>query len=252
MFISEMALVSQFTYWSYSFHSNSMILSYYNLFHAPLITKNILSVSQCCADNNVFFEFHSNSCCVKNQTTKRVLLEGAVDERFYKFNLIKQGFLDNMANQCTQSMFSLSSSFANKAECTKKVFLANCTYEDWHQRLGHPTFNIVSQALSSCNTLFSFNKTEIPNCNACQMYKFHKLPFQSSSTIYSRPLELVVSDLWGPSSTLSCNGFPLLCYICGFLQPFYLDLFSQKKVRTLLVVYALTKLKLNFSSILSF
>lgn len=107
-----------------------------------------------------------------------------------------------MANQCTQSMFSLSSSFANKAECTKKVFLANCTYEDWHQRLGHPTFNIVSQALSSCNTLF-FNKTEIPNCNACQMYKFHKLPFQSSSTIIQDLLNLL----------FQIYGVPLLLFL---------------------------------------
>lgn len=48
-----------------------------------------------------------------DQTTKRILFEGVVDGRLYNFNLIKQSIPDNTTNQCRQSLFSLSSSFAN-------------------------------------------------------------------------------------------------------------------------------------------
>lgn len=95
------------------FHSNSRILHLKNLLHVPLITKNLVFVSQFCTDNNVFLEFHSNYCCVKDQTTNRILLEGVVDGRLYNFNLIKQSIPDNTTNQCSQPLFSLSSSFAN-------------------------------------------------------------------------------------------------------------------------------------------
>lgn len=44
-------------------------------------------------------------------------------------------------------------------------------------------------------------------CHACQLGKSHKLPFIPSTTIYTKPLELLVSDLWGPCPTPSHNGF---------------------------------------------
>ena len=44
----------------------SRILSLKQLLHAPTITKKLLSVSKFAHDNDVFFEFHSYSCFVKN------------------------------------------------------------------------------------------------------------------------------------------------------------------------------------------
>lgn len=61
----------------------------------------------------------------------------------------------------------------------------------------------------SCNNLSSSNcslKTWSILCNACQLGKSHKLSFPSSSTTYTKPLELVVLDLWGLSPTISHNG----------------------------------------------
>ena len=49
-----------------------------NLLFGPSITKNLISVSQFCKDNNVFFEFHSSFCLVKSQDSKHVLLKGLV------------------------------------------------------------------------------------------------------------------------------------------------------------------------------
>lgn len=84
-----------------SFSSNFLVLRLGNLLHVPPIlpiTKNLLSVSQFCVNNNVVFEFHPNSYFVKDGTTKKNLLEGAVDEGLYKFNLIKNNASIDKAN----------------------------------------------------------------------------------------------------------------------------------------------------------
>ena len=39
------------------------------------------------------------------------------------------------------------------------------------------------------------------------MGKIHRLPSQSSQTVYKYPLELIYSDLWGPSPMISHSGF---------------------------------------------
>lgn len=59
---------------SNSFVTNSRVLHLKILLLVPSITKNLISVSQFCTDNNVFFEFNSTSCFVEDQITKKVLL----------------------------------------------------------------------------------------------------------------------------------------------------------------------------------
>lgn len=52
------------------------LLTFHNLI--PTITKNLLSVSQFCRDNNVYFLFDANKCLVLSQVNNDVLLEGQV------------------------------------------------------------------------------------------------------------------------------------------------------------------------------
>lgn len=91
--------------------------------------------------------------------------------------------------------------------CNKDNCNNHSPYNVWHHILGHPTFKVVSQVLTSCNIPFSFTKLSKTVRNACQLGKACKLRFPNSSTVYSNPLELVISDLWGPSPTTSYNGF---------------------------------------------
>ena len=51
-----------------------------NLLHISDITKNILSVSQFIADNIVLFEFHHDSCFVKDLSTRKILLRGQLKD----------------------------------------------------------------------------------------------------------------------------------------------------------------------------
>src|ERR1044072_7540807 len=163
-----------------------------NLLHVPKITKNLLSVSKFAHDKHVYFEFHSNSCYVKSQANNQILLQGKVG---------------------TDGLYAFPSMLSSSTVLNKSLYLptvntvSKCTsFMDWHNRLGHPSHDVLHSVLSSCNIPIH-NKKTVSFCKACCMGKIHKLPSTSSNTVYSSPLELVFSDLWGPAPYTSQNGF---------------------------------------------
>lgn len=66
-----------------SITGRSSPLSICNTLNVPQISKHLLSVHKFTSDNDVFFEFHPNSLCVKDRTMKRVLLRGPCDRELY-------------------------------------------------------------------------------------------------------------------------------------------------------------------------
>lgn len=66
-----------------------------NLLHVPLITKNLISVSQFTKDNQVFFEFHPSCCFVKDISTSQILLQGKVIDGLDQFSLEKADSQDS-------------------------------------------------------------------------------------------------------------------------------------------------------------
>lgn len=89
---------------------SSKIFTLKYLLHVPSITKNPLCVSKFVLDNNVFFEFHSHFCFVKDQISKKLLLEGKLRNGLYIFdttqlNLSKQ--LQTLPSSLSSSLFSL-------------------------------------------------------------------------------------------------------------------------------------------------
>lgn len=58
-----------------SFNSISLILHPKNHLHVPLITKNLLSVSQFCVDKKLSFEFHPNSYLLKIKQPREAYLK---------------------------------------------------------------------------------------------------------------------------------------------------------------------------------
>ena len=82
----------------------------------------------------------------------------------------------------------------------------------WHMRLGHPHDLVLK-------ILFPNIKSVINKCNSIDhswthyLYgKMHNLPFHKSQFTASSPFELVHSDLWGPASVNSINGFRYYYY----------------------------------------
>lgn len=76
----------------------------------------------------------------------------------------------------------------------------------WHQRLGHPHKEIL-QLLSNRSSIVINKRVSQSLCDACQLGKSCKLPFLSSETVSSKPLDKVHCDLWGQSPVVSSQGF---------------------------------------------
>ena len=66
-------------------------------------------------------------------------------------------------------------------------------FDMWHKRLGHLTSKIVIQILNDNKIPFSI-KSSSSIYSVCQLRKSHNLFFPISQTMYTKPLQLVVSD----------------------------------------------------------
>jgi len=152
------------------------------LLRVPLIFKNLLFVRQFAIDNSVFFEFHSSHFVIKDSQIGIILHQGRTKDGLYHL------------------LPSSGSSSINQALVGGHTSLAS-----WHKRLGHPGFQTVHSVISKFQYPFNSNKVSIP-CKICPQAKGHQLPFSFSTSSICKPLELVYSDVWGPSPTLSING----------------------------------------------
>ena len=77
--------------------------------------------------------------------------------------------------------------------------------ESWHHRLGHPNMRVLMKVISTYGfPPLSVNKTT--SCDACLASKSHRLPYSTSSHQTTKPLEIIHSDLWGPSPIISHTG----------------------------------------------
>jgi hypothetical protein len=162
-----------------------------NLLHVPHIKKNLLSVSQFTRDNHVYFEFHPTYFCIKDQLTSHILLHGLSKDGLY--------------------------TFPNSPPPPRLAFVGELAPLDcWHCRLGHPSLCIVNQVVCAHHFVVVKNKTS-GICPACRMGKSHELPFPFSPSVSQFPLELVFTDVWGPSPFYSINrNRYYVCFIDDF------------------------------------
>ncbi|GFP91838.1 retrovirus-related pol polyprotein from transposon tnt 1-94, partial [Phtheirospermum japonicum] len=158
--------------------SNSLPLK--NILVVPKISKNLISVSQLCKDNNVILEFHANVCYVKN-LQGRIILKGVVENGLYRLP-------SSPLSSCHRVFVGERAS-------------ATC----WHHRLAHPHESVLRRLLSDYNLPISTNKLLLP-CSSCQLGKSHRLHFPNSHVSAEQPFDLVYSDVWGPDPISSMNG----------------------------------------------
>ena len=77
--------------------------------------------------------------------------------------------------------------------------------DSWHHHLGHPNMQVLQKVISTYGFLtLSVNKTL--SCDACLASKLHRLPYSKSTHQTTKPLEIIHSDLWGPSPVISHTG----------------------------------------------
>ena len=115
---------------------------------------------------------------MKDEATGKALLQGTVKDGLY------------LLNQAQQPHVNLE----------EKTSL-----NQWHHRHGHPNMRILHKIISlhGLPTLSS-NKNLV--CDACSSSKSHRLPYSYSTHQTSKPLEIIHSDLWGPSPVISHTG----------------------------------------------
>jgi hypothetical protein len=167
----------------------NFILRY--VLHVPQITKNLLSIQKFTSDNNVYVEFHPSCFFVKDCISGEILHQGLSRHGLYHW-------------------------FSPMAAPPSILSSSRTTFVDWHARLGHPADRIVHTVLSTFQLPFISNKKQTI-CPACQHDKSHQLPFLSSETKSTVPLELIFYDVWGPSPILSNNG---ACFYVIFVDHF--------------------------------
>ena len=158
-----------------SINTSSHSLQLPHVLHVPKISKNLLSISSLCQTNPISMEFFFDYFLVKDLKTRVPLIKGHHKQGLY------------ILPQPTTIPTTLH---------------ATSTNLPWHHILGHPSYRILSQ--------FPFFKQikqkEQQPCISCNIVKSHKLPFSTSSISSKKPLELLYTDVWGPSPTKSING----------------------------------------------
>ncbi|PKU70593.1 Retrovirus-related Pol polyprotein from transposon TNT 1-94 [Dendrobium catenatum] len=155
-------------------------LHLFRLLHVPNLTHNLLSVSKLTKDNAINITFDVNGFTIKDIKENRPLLCGRLHNELYQLDISP---IDSSKALQTITDFSLT----------------------WHARLGHPNNQTLQHLASTSqdvkNISFSFH------CNSCKIAKSHKLPFSRSISVTTHPFELVHTDVWGPSPTVSLFGF---------------------------------------------
>jgi hypothetical protein len=68
-----------------------------------------------------------------------------------------------------------------------------------HSRLGHPSLPIIEQLVKNNSLLCSNESSKNSVRDACQQAKSHHLPSLVSTSVSSKPLELIFSDVWSPA-----------------------------------------------------
>jgi histone deacetylase 1/2 len=158
------------------------------ILYAPKINKHLISVRKLAADNDAFVEFHPKYFCVKDQTTKNILLTG----------------------KCRNGLYVLPSN-NHQALLTAKI-----SQEQWHRRLGHPATPVILRILQRNNIAIDTSVLPSSVCNACQLGKAHQLPFYPSSHVSTAPLQLVHTDVWGPALPSANNSKYYVSFIDDF------------------------------------
>jgi hypothetical protein len=98
-----------------------------NILHVPRLSTHVLSVNRLCGDIDICIVFHRHFFCVKDKATRKIQLHGRSQGGLYP---IPRSRASSSLPRCTLS------------GVTALPF-------QWHQRLGHPTNNVVQSIVKT-------------------------------------------------------------------------------------------------------
>ena len=158
-----------------------------DVLHVPEATVNLFSTRQV-LDSGGEVTFLANKCTVSKDG--KVFMEG----------ISQPDGLTVIRPAKQQPAIAMTATAASKQ-----------TPELWHRRFGHLGYGNLLQLQSKqmvsgigvSAQSFKAQQEQTPLCEACTMSKQHRLPFPSSDSKSSRPLELVHMDVCGPMQVTS-------------------------------------------------
>ncbi|KAD2804381.1 hypothetical protein E3N88_37758 [Mikania micrantha] len=80
---------------SLTFNSHSLLLT--SVLCVPLVSKNIISISQLCTDNNLLIQFFSSNFLIKESKTNQLLHHGTASHGLYHFRSISTPHAHHLA-----------------------------------------------------------------------------------------------------------------------------------------------------------
>jgi gag-polypeptide of LTR copia-type/GAG-pre-integrase domain len=165
-----------------------------NVLCVPKFSTNLISLSQLLLDNpSLLINFTSSSCFIKDHHLPKIPpLHITSSHGLYKFKVLPI----NHTLPISQVFHTSSSS---------STISSRASTSTWHARLGHPSTPTTLKIINSNSLPCTRNKFTF--CKHCIQAKAHILPFNPSSSTSSSPLELIHSDLWGPSPIVSYKGY---------------------------------------------
>ena len=159
--------------------STDMSLS--SVLHVPSFPINLLSISCITNELNCVAIFFPSWCLFQELGTGRRLGTGIMHDGLY--------YLDNNMPPVVAAVASLS---------PLDEFLLH------HRRLGHMSFVTLGRLYPA---LYSKVNQGSLVCDACQYGKQTRSSYTSSDNRSDTPLQVIHSDVWGPSGVSSLNGY---------------------------------------------
>lgn len=189
----------------YSTHNPSHKFKLKNLLLVPNLKRNLISVGQFTHDNNVYFEFHPSVCLVKPHGSSQVLLKGyrGKDGLYFLPTLTAESQVP--AATSLSADVSVSASPVSHIPPTNSITSTINDYIVWHHRLGHANSRAIHTVLSLCKSPISSNNNSLELCKSCSVGKAHRIHSPPSTTQHH--IELIHTDLWGPSPSPSSCGY---------------------------------------------
>ncbi|PKU86422.1 Retrovirus-related Pol polyprotein from transposon TNT 1-94 [Dendrobium catenatum] len=181
--------------------SNSK-LNLKNILHVPSISHNLLSVLKLTSDNNISISFTAHEFVIKHLQDNQVLLRGPIRNGLYHIKLP-----------------------INREETA--LHSAPTQRTSWHARLGHPQDRKIQHLAQQIPEIHLHSHNNV--CISCNVSKSHKQTFARSISVCNKPFQLVHSDVWGPSPSLSFNGFRFyVIFVYDFTRFMWLYLLQTK------------------------
>ena len=97
----------------------------------------------------------------------------------------------------------IPSHFTSPTQTTASVS-STSAFHLWHSRLGHILLGQLKSIMSS--GLLGSIKINIIDCLPCQLSKQPAFPFNNSHSVLFAPFDLIYSDVWCPSPTITMGG----------------------------------------------